>query len=169
MSINSNRDLLKTVRCNNSVFGDPAVGVDKVCAFSSIVLITPAPKPLSIWITCAAEDGNCSFDGTTEIRYGANNNYSTKTATTTITCNNATFGDPVVGLDKICQYAVASGVPVPTPSPAPVGDSLLTDHVFAANSFWYTPIPTNVNLNPRSASMAQDIQRQIATSYGTVA
>ena len=63
------------------------------------------------------EDGICNFSGTAQVRYGLSGNYAVKTATNTIGCNNAVFGDPFPGADKICEYA--STVPSPTPSPTP--------------------------------------------------
>jgi hypothetical protein len=40
--------------------------------------------------------------------YGANNMYATKTATTSIGCNNTEFGDPAVGTAKACYVETAS-------------------------------------------------------------
>ncbi len=44
--------------------------------------------------------------GTFEVQYGANGYYFTQTFTgpTTVNCNNATFGDPLVGTVKSCSY-----------------------------------------------------------------
>ncbi len=40
--------------------------------------------------------------------------------------------------------------------------------VFASTSFWYTPIPTNVTLDPNSANYAAEFQRQVAAYYQDV-
>ncbi|MES2296660.1 MAG: DUF4124 domain-containing protein [Pseudomonadota bacterium] len=40
--------------------------------------------------------------------------------------------------------------------------------MFAATSFWYTPIPANAPLHPNSAGYVSDFQRQIRTYYGNV-
>jgi Flp pilus assembly pilin Flp len=44
--------------------------------------------------------------GTHEVQYGANGFYVTQTFTgpAVISCNNATFGDPLVGTVKSCSY-----------------------------------------------------------------
>ena len=66
---------------------------------------TPTPTPTVTWTTCANENGTCSFSGTRQVRYGANNTYVTKTFTSTAACNNATFGDPAYGVVKSCSYS----------------------------------------------------------------
>jgi hypothetical protein len=63
---------------------------------------TPAPTP--VWNQCATENGRCSFTGTATVRYGANGVYATRTATNGIDCNNGTFGDPLNGVVKSCDY-----------------------------------------------------------------
>jgi hypothetical protein len=40
--------------------------------------------------------------------------------------------------------------------------------VFAPNSFWYTPIPTDAPLHPNSAGFVRNFLRQIEKYYGTV-
>jgi hypothetical protein len=57
------------------------------------------------WTYCANEDGTCSFSGTRTVRYGANGTYVTRNATGSIACSNATFGDPLFGVAKHCDYA----------------------------------------------------------------
>ncbi len=54
---------------------------------------------------CANENGTCSFTGTRLVAYGASGQYSWRTATGSIACNNATFGDPIPGTYKRCYYA----------------------------------------------------------------
>ncbi len=77
----------------------------------------PVPAPPSDWTSCAAENGTCSFSGTRQVRYGAGSSFVVRTATTSIVCSNAVFGDPIVGVVKTC--AVAAPAPTPTPTPAP--------------------------------------------------
>jgi hypothetical protein len=86
-----------SISCNNATFGDPLVGVVKHCDY------TDAP-PTSTWTFCANENQTCTFAGTKIVRYGANGTYVQQTATTSISCNNATFGDPLVGTFKHCDY-----------------------------------------------------------------
>jgi hypothetical protein len=78
-----------------------------------------APSPAT-WTQCATEGSVCSFTGTRQVRYGANNSYATLTATTSITCTNAVFGDPMPNVVKTCQYASNTSTPSPAPTPTPV-------------------------------------------------
>jgi galactose oxidase len=90
-----------TIDCTNAVFGDPAYGLDKFCDYSQ----TNVPPPTGgEWVRCAAEDETCYFPGTLQIRYGANGSYAYRTATASIQCNNAVFGDPAYGAAKFCDY-----------------------------------------------------------------
>ena len=67
-----------------------------------------APQTLT---KCADENGTCSFTGTRDVTYGANGKFYTKqNVTSSIACNNATFGDPIVGTVKAC-YTVAYSAP----------------------------------------------------------
>jgi hypothetical protein len=42
------------------------------------------------------------------VRYGAGTSFNFQTATNGISCDNATFGDPIVGTVKHCDYTDAS-------------------------------------------------------------
>jgi hypothetical protein len=53
---------------------------------------------------CAEENGNCSFSGTASVAYGANGAFAYKTYSNGASCNNATFGDPILGTGKSCYY-----------------------------------------------------------------
>jgi galactose oxidase len=98
-----------SIACTNAVFGDPAYGVNKSCDYADSA--TPPPDSGG-WVRCAAEDETCMFPGTLEVRYGANGNYAYRTATGSIQCSNAVFGDPAFGADKFCDYlAPASTLP----------------------------------------------------------
>lgn len=90
---------------------------------SSTTTVTPTPTPTptpvpsspptsSTWTTCATEGGTCTFSGTAEVRYGTATNYVSKTATGSIACSNAIFGDPVPGVVKSCTVSVATTAPV---------------------------------------------------------
>jgi hypothetical protein len=46
--------------------------------------------------------------------------------------------------------------------------TVVTDAIFSPNSFWYTPIPADVQLHPNSAGFVADFLRQKAAYYGTV-
>src|ERR1044071_7037780 len=56
------------------------------------------------WVFCANEGGVCSFSGTTQVRYGAGTSFSILNATDKIACTNDTFGDPLYGTYKHCEY-----------------------------------------------------------------
>ncbi len=55
------------------------------------------------WTFCANENGTCSFTGTRQVRYGANNVFTYKVLTNGTACTNAVFGDPLVGVVKRCE------------------------------------------------------------------
>jgi hypothetical protein len=57
------------------------------------------------WVNCAIENGYCSLPEYTTVRYGANGAYRSREIARGIECNNANFGDPIVGTVKSCQYA----------------------------------------------------------------
>lgn len=63
-----------------------------------------ASSPAATWTYCATEGSTCSFTGTKEVRYGANNQYHYRSATNQIGCNNSVFGDPIYGVRKQCHY-----------------------------------------------------------------
>jgi len=61
--------------------------------------------PLPTWTYCANENQTCSFSGTRTVRYGANSTYFVKTnVNASISCSNGTFGDPIPGVAKTCEY-----------------------------------------------------------------
>ena len=84
-----------SIGCNNATFGDPIAGVVKHCDYTDAS---------TTWTFCANEAQTCTFSGTKLVRYGANGTYVQQTATSSISCNNATFGDPAVGVVKHCDY-----------------------------------------------------------------
>jgi hypothetical protein len=54
---------------------------------------------------CAYESGSCGFTGTADVAYGANGSFSYKyNQTGNVSCNNATFGDPLPNTAKACFY-----------------------------------------------------------------
>lgn len=72
------------------------------------------------WVRCATEGNGCYFSGTRQVRYGANNSHSFKTAIGSILCGNGVFGDPAEGVTKTCDYAESTPVEV---TPTPVVDT----------------------------------------------
>jgi hypothetical protein len=53
-------------------------------------------------------------------------------------------------------------------SAAVKANALVTDAVFSADSFWYTPIPKDVELHPYTAQYTQEFLRQKKAYYNTV-
>lgn len=108
----------------------PVNGKIDIGAYESGSTTTPPIPPVDNgWTVCASEGSVCSFNGVKEVRYGANGKYVTKQAKNSIACNNATFGDPIVGVAKSCSYSnVLSGpirsilrpIPIPSPMPTPI-------------------------------------------------
>jgi len=94
------RTATNSIACNNATFGDPISGTAKACYYQPTT---------SSWTNCAGENGTCSFSGTQQVRYGSGSFYSTRTATGSIGCNNATFGDPNFGVAKSCDYRSTVG------------------------------------------------------------
>lgn len=108
-----------SIACTNGVFGDPIFGTVKTCQYAADVATapvptpaptpaptpTPTPTPPVTWTGCSAENGTCTFSGTRQVRYGANGTYALRTATGSIACSNAVFGDPVYGVVKTCEYS----------------------------------------------------------------
>jgi Flp pilus assembly pilin Flp len=64
--------------------------------------ITPSPTPS--WTFCADEHGTCDFSGTKQVRYGKNSSWNYGTFTNSVACDNDTFGDPLYGTVKECDY-----------------------------------------------------------------
>ncbi|MBP3799727.1 MAG: InlB B-repeat-containing protein, partial [Bacilli bacterium] len=55
---------------------------------------------------CTGENGTCTFEGTKEVCYGAEDTYTCKTATNSIVCSNTIFGgDPFPGVAKSCYIS----------------------------------------------------------------
>jgi peptidoglycan/xylan/chitin deacetylase (PgdA/CDA1 family) len=77
------------------------------------------------------------------VRYGRNGTFVTRTATGSIACNNAVFGDPLVGTPKICEVdSGTSSTPPPSdPGPAPSPDdcNAIVDQCFNLTAPQVTP------------------------------
>jgi len=63
-----------------------------------------APAQLPGWTWCAYENGQCSFTGTKEVRFGTTTKSNTKTLTGGNFCSWIIFGDPAPGTIKQCWY-----------------------------------------------------------------
>jgi len=83
----------------------------------SVTAVNNLPATLETWTDCAREGNVCSLSGSRQVRYGANNSYAYRNATTTIACTNEVFGDPMVGTVKTCQVSsIPNSNTVPAPS-----------------------------------------------------
>lgn len=72
---------------------------------SLIFYVTVPVQRENAWTWVANENETFNVPaGTYEVRYGANGSYYTQTFTgpTTVVCNNATFGDPILYVVKAC-------------------------------------------------------------------
>lgn len=68
------------------------------------------------WTQCAKEGQTCSFSGSKQVRYGTATRYFTKTVTGPVSCTNAVFGDPWVGVSKACWIPAATTASAPAPT-----------------------------------------------------
>jgi alpha-galactosidase len=84
---------------------------------------------------CANENGTCTFSGTASVAYGANGVFNYRTATNSIACNNATFGDPLSGVVKACYYQTSSCTP-----------TAITPYVQINNGAWTQTSSASVNV-----------------------
>ena len=57
------------------------------------------------WVQCAAEAGQCAFEGTRGVRYGSGSSFVYGSFTGSVACNNATFGDPTPNALKHCELS----------------------------------------------------------------
>jgi serine protease AprX len=125
---------------NSLTFVDPNVPVPAACAAPVAPPAPVAPAPTAgSWIRCAGEGQPCVVPGTTTVRYGANDTYVTLSATTSINCDNATFGDPVYGTYKACDYLVGEVVNAPTEAPTQAvvaGESVATPDAATTATKW---------------------------------
>jgi hypothetical protein len=112
------------IACGNGAWGDPLFGAAKSCAYESSGTAAPAG---SAWVACAPEGGVCNVPSPRNVRYGANGSYLVKAVSASIACGNGSWGDPLPGVRKSCDYESSGTAPAPAPAPAP------------------TPAPTNVS------------------------
>ncbi len=91
--------------CTNAAFGaDPDPDVAKSC------WVSPTGGPAG-YTACASEDAGCTVPGYgRNVAYGANGVFTYRVLSGAITCNNATFGDPLPSTVKSC-YLPPAGAP----------------------------------------------------------
>jgi hypothetical protein len=95
-----------SVPCNNDWFPDIASGRQKYCQYSNQPITLAAGSSFQ---DCGTESAECKLGqgaDTTLVRYGAGNVWQYRLATTeSVRCGNGTFGDPLHGQTKFCQFA----------------------------------------------------------------
>ncbi|MBI4038005.1 prepilin-type N-terminal cleavage/methylation domain-containing protein [Candidatus Curtissbacteria bacterium] len=104
--------------CKDSVGGSSLLALnDPVIPSPGLISVissgpneSPTPGPIENWITCASEWQFCTFSGTKQVRYGANDSYAYGTYTNGVNCTNSVFGDPAWGYTKYCYYDAGSSV-----------------------------------------------------------
>lgn len=113
------RNVNGPVYCHDSVFGDPAYGERKQCAYRFGHNQSPDDRHPgewsgggwsggnahneSGWNFCAREKGYCDFRGTREVRFGANGRFAVRTVSGGTDCSVQVFGDPNPGVKKTCE------------------------------------------------------------------
>lgn len=63
----------------------------------------PGTVSAAAWTACAREHQQCSFSGTKNVRYGKRGQYTEQIHTDGVSCSNGVFGDPLVGVVKVCE------------------------------------------------------------------
>lgn len=87
---------------DDSHLGDNSIGNDSVSS-AKVTWRSSGNTLPSDYGYCAEEGHRCSFSGTAQIYYGANNQYvGPRTYTDGVDCNNSVFGDPIPGIHKQC-------------------------------------------------------------------
>jgi hypothetical protein len=70
--------------------------------------LPPAGGPGSGWTQCATEGAACAALSGQRVAYGAYGAFNYTTAAGSVSCSNATFGDPVNGEAKACYTRTGS-------------------------------------------------------------
>jgi len=82
---------------------------------TTITTTKTAEASAPTWIYCSKENGDCSFTGKRNVRFGRNDKWNYKEFNGPVACDIKTFGDPITGTTKECWYW---SVPVVTPTPS---------------------------------------------------
>lgn len=84
----------------------------------------PPTPPVEAWTKCANENERCAFEGTRTVRYGAGSTWISQQHNGGVVCANRTFGDPVPGTVKTCEFSGTA--PSQPPEPPAAGSAVLT-------------------------------------------
>ncbi len=60
------------------------------------------------WVYCSAESVDCHVPQLSLVRYGANTRSAYAEVTSTISCSNSVFGDPIPNVHKQCEYQLVT-------------------------------------------------------------
>lgn len=95
--------------CGNDSFRDPAPGLVKHCQIQVTAGMGPGypdDRPTH-WEYCAREDGVCQPPFGATVRFGARDRYAyVRNVSGPVSCSVRTFGDPVRGAVKACEYSL---------------------------------------------------------------
>ena len=108
---------------------------------------------------CADEGGTCNLSAQASVAYGANNCYFYQTFSSSVSCSNSTFNDPIIGSGKKCYYKSTGSAPSTPSSPNPSDNQTLS----RANDtylYWSTTGTScdvhiwggNIDINPSGGS-----------------
>ena len=99
----SSRVLSGAVFCSNDLFGDPAPQQVKRCEVRDGNNPGNSGSSNPGWVFCAAEGETCHVRGSAEVRFGADRQYTTRRAYSSVHCGVESFGDPIYGQTKHCE------------------------------------------------------------------
>lgn len=91
-----------TRRPSRRTTGSVAAAAALLLASLGALAASPAQAAGAESSVCAQEGGFCSFDGTREVKYGADGRYVVKALDGGTPCTNDVFGDPAWGIRKAC-------------------------------------------------------------------
>lgn len=115
--------------------GVPVSSAPMTVTVSNTAVPPPPPPPPPQGTTlpagavqCAIEGGSCTWAGgeTRTVYYGANGAFVSRALASPVACDNATFGDPIVGVFKACHMGPTAPPPPPPVDPCVAQPGVLT-------------------------------------------
>ena len=103
------RAVAAAARCAARTSASDAVRLFAAVVIATFLVAWPCPslaQGSNDWTFCAPEGGFCAFNGTAEVRYGANGSFVYQTLTNGTACTNGVFGDPIYGTAKQCAIRI---------------------------------------------------------------
>jgi len=126
-----------------------------IAVATTVEFVTPVYAQGSVpngYTFCANENERCNFSGRMDVAYGAQGRYEYWLgATGGIDCNNATFGDPIYGVQKACYYKISSRAATASfPCPNSIGITLYEHINYTGRSIYFGPdTPISSDLSRR--------------------